>query len=263
MNSEKIPKANGADARIVQTVRKLKEVNNIEQEKKEERKNSRGVSSKKRKNIKHSTMDPIPEKKLSTNLNINNNNKNLSRPVTGKLHINESISKFAIDGSLKQGNFQNEKKQVFNYDNLKRYNKRGKSEYQKNILSPANLEKYKEEFILFLQKDKEINKLIEYTNVVKNDDYEIFARNNFFCKPYFLFALEMLILEDFQEANTLKVFRKNPNVLPLKVVKENYFRDEVKKYLNVIYSEMEYQKESDRLFNDLDSYIKRINEFKI
>jgi hypothetical protein len=49
----------------------------------------------------------------------------------------------------------------------------------------------------------------------------------------------------------------------LKVVKENYFRDEVKKYLNIIYSDMEYQKESDRLFNDLDSYIKRINEFKI
>jgi hypothetical protein len=36
MNSEKIPKPNGADARIVQTVRKLKEVNNVEQEKKEE-----------------------------------------------------------------------------------------------------------------------------------------------------------------------------------------------------------------------------------
>ena len=110
MNSEKIPKPNGADARIVQTVRKLKEVNNVEQEKKEERKNSRGLSSKKRKNIKHSTMDPIPEKKLSNNLNLNNN-KNLSRPVTGKLHINESISKFAIDGSLKPGSIQNEKKQ--------------------------------------------------------------------------------------------------------------------------------------------------------
>ena len=208
-------------------------------------------------------MDPVPEKKLSSNLANINNNKNLSRPVTGKIHINESISKFAIDGSLKQGNFQNEKKQSFNYENLKRYNKRGKSEYQKNILSPTNLEKYKEEFILFLQKDKEINKLIENTNVVKNEDYEFFARQNFFCKPYFLFTLEMLILEDFHEANTLKVFRKNPNVLPLKVVKENYFRDEVKKYLNVIYSEMEYQKESDRLFSDLDSYVKRINEFKI
>ena len=263
MNSEQIPKPNGADARIVQTVRKLKGVNNIEQDKKEERKNSRGVSSKKRKNIKHSTMDPVPEKKLSSNLPNINNNKNLSRPVTGKIHINESISKFAIDGSLKQGNFQNEKKQSFNYENLKRYNKRGKSEYQKNILSPTNLEKYKEEFILFLQKDKEINKLIENTNVVKNENYEFFARQNFFCKPYFLFTLEMLILEDFHEANTLKVFRKNPNVLPLKVVKENYFRDEVKKYLNVIYSEMEYQKESDRLFSDLDSYVKRINEFKI
>ena len=260
MNSAQISNPKAADARIVQTVRKLKGSNNKENRNNEgeERKNNRVLSSKKRPIVKHSTMKPLPEKKLSTNItNINN------RPVTGKLKTNESMSKIAIDGSLKQGNIQNINKPSFNYDNLKRYNKRGKTEYQKNILSPANLEKYKEEFILFLQKDKEINKLIEYTNVVKNDDYEIFARNNFFCKPYFLFALEMLILEDFQEANTLKVFRKNPNVLPLKVVKENYFRDEVKKHLNIIYSDMEYQKESDRLFNDLDSYIKRINEFKI
>jgi hypothetical protein len=73
----------------------------------------------------------------------------------------------------------------------------------------------------------------------------------------------MLILEDIQEANTLKVFRKNPNILPLKVVKENYFRDEVKKFLNVKYSEIQYKKESDKLFKDLDSYIERIQEFKI
>ena len=262
MNSEKIPKPNGADARIVQTVRKLKEVNNVEQEKKEERKNSRGLSSKKRKNIKHSTMDPIPEKKLSNNLNLNNN-KNLSRPVTGKLHINESISKFAIDGSLKPGSIQNEKKQIFSYDNLKRYNKKPKTEFQKNILSPNNIIKYKGEFVNLLKKDKEINKLIEYTNVVKNDDYELFARNNFFCKPYFLFALEMLILEDITESNTLKVFRQNKNLLPIKVVKENFFREEVKKHLNTKISQLEYKNTSQELFKNLDNYKDLINKFEI
>ena len=260
MNSDQISNPKAADARIVQTVRKLKGSNNKENRNNEgeERKNNRVLSSKKRPIVKHSTMKPLPEKKLSTNItNINN------RPVTGKLKTNESMSKIAIDGSLKQGNIQNINKPSFNYDNLKRYNKRGKTEYQKNILSPANLEKYKEEFILFLQKDKEINNLIYVTNSVQDDNYELFAKQNFFSQPYFLFALEMLILEDIQEANTLKVFRKNPNILPLKVVKENYFRDEVKKFLNVKYSEIQYKKESDKLFKDLDSYIERIQEFKI
>ena len=149
MNSEQISNPKAADARIVQTVRKLKGVSNKENGNKEleERKNNnRGQSSKKRQIVKHSTMKPLPEKKLSTNItNINN------RPVTGKLNMTESMSKIAIDGSLKSGNIQKINKPSFNYDNLKRYNKRGKTEYQKNILSPANLEKYKEEFILFLQ----------------------------------------------------------------------------------------------------------------
>ena len=66
MNSAQISNPKAADARIVQTVRKLKGSNNKENRNNEgeERKNSRGLSSKKRKNIKHSTMDPIPEKKI-------------------------------------------------------------------------------------------------------------------------------------------------------------------------------------------------------
>ena len=83
----------------------------------------------------------------------------------------------------------------------------------------------------------------------------MYISNNFFNKLLFLFTLEILILEAFEEANNLKVFRNNKNVLPLKLVKENYYRDEIIKDLKLKIYENEYQNKFNNLMKSLDSFI--------
>lgn len=73
----------------------------------------------------------------------------------------------------------------------------------------------------------------------------------------------MLILEDIQESNTLKVFRQNKNLLPIKVVKENFFRDEIKKHLISKTSQIEYKISSQQLIKNIDQYMDKISQFEI
>ena len=184
---------------------------------------------------------------------------NIPIPLLNKGKLNDNSLRFSIDGSIK---IDDSKKVVFNYDNLRKYNKKPKTDFQKNILSSNNIIKYKGEFVNLLKKDKELQNLIQKCNVIQDDDYDVYAEN-FFNQPYFLYVLEMLILEDITESNTLKVFRQNKNLLPIKVVKENFFREEVKKNLNSKISQMEYKNTSQDLFKNLDNYKDFINKFEI
>ena len=192
---------------------------------------------------------------LVPKLNLNNlNKKDLSK--------NNSKSRISIDGSiLKPGTSSTNKTQnktqnkTFDYETLKKYKKRKISDYQKNLFSAKSLEKYKEEFVNLINKDIEIKTLLDQIGINKDDDYLLYITNNFFNKLHFLFTLEILILEAVEEANTLKVFRTNKNVLPLKVVKENYFRDEIIKNLKLkIYGE-EYNNKFNNFMKSLDNFI--------
>ena len=205
-------------------------------------------------------------KKNSIILNNNNSNSNLLVPKSGinRKEISKSHSKIkiSIDGSLpKPGtgstNKTNNNKtyKVFDYETLKKYKKRKISDYQKNLLSKKNLDKYKEECVSLINKDIELRKLFDQIGINKDDDYLLYISNNFFNKPHFLFTLEILIFETVEEANTLKVFRNNKNVLPLKVVKENYYRDEMIKDLKIKIYENEYQNKFNNLMKSLDSFI--------
>ena len=98
--------------------------------------------------------------------------------------------------------------------------------------------------ILLSKNDK--NEIIFYKKIYAN------IRRN---KPYFLFTLEILILESVEEANTLKVFRTNKNVLPLKTVKENFYRDEIIKDLKLKIYEGEYSNKYNNLMKSLDNFI--------
>ena len=97
--------------------------------------------------------------------------------------------------------------------------------------------------------------LLAQIGINNDDDYLLYITNNFFNKPYFLFSLEILILETVEEANTLKVFRTNKNVLPLKVVKENFYRDEIIKDLKLKIYEGEYSNKFNNLMQKLDNFI--------
>ena len=205
-------------------------------------------------------------KQNSIILNHNNSNSNLLVPKSGinRKEVSKSHSKIkiSIDGSLQKPgtgstNKTNNNKtyKVFDYETLKKYKKRKISDYQKNLLSKKNLDKYKEECVSLINKDIEIRKLFDQIGINKDDDYLYYISNNFFNKPHFLFTLEILILEAVEEANTLKVFRNNKNVLPLKVVKENYYRDEIIKDLKIKIYENEYQNKFNNLMKGLNSFI--------
>ena len=218
--------------------------------------NSLFLNNNNKNNIKHS----------SVILNNNSSNDNILVPKTGinRKEISKSHSKIkiSIDGSVQKPNTSSTNKtninktyKVFDYDTLKKYKKRKISDYQKNLLSKKNLEKYKEECVGLINKDIEIKKLFDKMGIYKDDDYLLYINNNFFNKPHFLFTLEILILQAVEEANTLKVFRNNKNVLPLKVVKENYYRDEIIKDLKIKFYEHEYQNKFNNLMKSFDSFI--------
>ena len=195
--------------------------------------------------------------------NINQSNTLIPKLNTSKKDLvkNNSKSRISIDGSLmKPGTSSTNKTQTktqksFDYETLKKYKKRKISDYQKNLLSAKSLEKYKEECVNLINKDIEIKTLLSQIGITKDKDYLLYITNNFFNKPHFLFTLEILILEAVEEANTLKVFRTNKNVLPLKVVKENYYRDEIIKNLKLIIYEQEYNYKYNNFMNSLDNFL--------
>jgi hypothetical protein len=254
-----------ADARIVQAVRKLKSskiVDQIEVHKNEEEiKQSGNItaepegindiinSQKKAKKaltpITQSTKANITNNNLT---NVNNTNNTRNNNVKGsqiKKDISKSSSKIkiSIDGSTIKPNTgsTNKTSKTFDYETLKKYKKRQKSDYQKNLLSKKSIDKYKEECVNLIKKEPEMKNLLAQIGINKDDDYLLYINNTFFNKPYFLFSLEILILEAVEEANTLKVFRTNKNILPLKVVKENFYRDEIIKDLKLKIYEGEYE----------------------
>ena len=170
-----------------------------------------------------------------------------------------SKNKISIDGSIVKpstGSTNNKTdNKTFDYETLKKYKKRQKSDYQKNLLSKKAIDKYKEECVNLIKKEPEMKNLLAKIGIIKDDDYLLYISNNFFNKPYFLFSLEILILESVEEANTLKVFRTNKNVLPLKTVKENFYRDEIIKDLKLKIYEGEYSNKYNNLMKSLDNFI--------
>ena len=287
-----------ADARIVQVLRKLKSTlqkkSLIEVHKnQEEIKNQKHITNipiyrniNNQKNIikKNSVtiLKPIIIKKNSLkinnshnniinldNNNINNNHEeiNQSNTIVSRkiLNISKNIfnRRISIDGSIQKSRTSSiikSQNKAFDYETLKKYKKRKISEYQKNLLSQKSLDKYKQEFVNLINKDVEIKILLDKLGINSNDEYYNHITNNFFCKPHFLFILEILILEAVEEANTLKVFRTNKNILPLKVIKENYYRDEMLKNLKLKIYENEYE---DKFINLMKSIDKFINNLKL
>ena len=286
-----------ADARIVQAVRRLKSTRqkdiSMEVRKNQDdvkhptlinkkpayiNNNNQGKNTKNSSNI--ALINPLNKKTSSTiNDSINNNhnsiilnnNTNIINNLPKSRDINKSQSKIkiSIDGSVQKPSTSSTNKtisnnnKVFDYETLKKYKKRKISDFQKNLLSKKSLEKYKEECVNLINKDFELKTLLSQIGINKADDYELYINNNFFNKPHFLFTLEILILEAVEEANTLKVFRTNKNVLPLKVVKENYYRDEIVKDLKIKIYEMEYYDKFKNLMKSLDNFVDEVKKQEI
>ena len=105
-----------------------------------------------------------------------------------------------------------------------------RSKYIQNLLNDMSIKKYKNSCIDLLKNDKLVSKLYEQCGFEKtNYSYDHFIQNNFFNKPLFMYKLEMLFLD---ESNFIK-----------KNFKENFFKNEIIKYLNNYNSNIIYQKQ--------------------
>jgi hypothetical protein len=281
----KISLKKNVDARIVPPVRKLQSNKTIEQSL-EARKNQEekplilpkintnfNTNNKDFNNISNipktkKLLTPLDNTKNAINNNTNNqNNLNETNTTSNKntLFKNESsktssINKISIDGSMQKPNTSSTigTTKAFNYDTLKKYKKRKKSEYQKNLLSKESIDKYKVECVDLIKKELEIKNLLAKIGIVKDDDFLLYITNTFFTKPHFLFSLEMVILENVEESGKLKVFRNNKKVLPLKVVKEKFFKDEIIKDLKLKIYEGEYSNKFNNLMKSLDMFINNL-----
>ena len=288
---KKINSGKPADARIVQAVRKLKS-SKIVDENIEVQKNQENIKQSQTKPISinnkineqktKKALTPITQQNKKSNTNNNTiinsnsniitnnnstNNSNKNNMLKKDISKSSSKNKISIDGSLVKSNTSSTSNKTvnkaFDYETLKKYKKRQKSDYQKNLLSKKNIDKCKEECVNLIKKETEIKNLLSQIGISKDDDYLLYITNNFFIKPYFLFSLEILILETVEETNTLKVFRTNKNVLPLKVVKENFYRDEIIKDLKLKIYEGEYSNKYNNLMKSLDNFINSLKNQEI
>ena len=194
------------------------------------------------------------------NLNETNTTSNKNTLIKNESSKTSSINKMSMDGSMQKPNTSSTigTTKAFNYDTLKKYKKRKKSEYQKNLLSKESIDKYKVECVDLIKKEVEIKNLLAKIGIIKDDDYLLYITNTFFTKPHFLFSLEMVILENVEESGKLKVFRNTKKVLPLKVVKENFYKDEIIKDLKLKIYEGEYSNKFNNLMKSLDMFINNL-----
>jgi hypothetical protein len=279
----KIKLTKPADARIVQAVRKLKSSKVVDQtveigknQDEKDIQNSIKIEETKPKKTLKKTLTPINQlnfidkKKNSTNnnlINVSSSSNNNILNGSNKNHISKndisksnSNNKITIDADLQKPNTgsTNKTAKTFDYETLKRYKKRKQSDYQKNLLSKESIEKYKSECVNLIKKENELKNLLAQMGIVKDEDYLLYITNTFFNKPHFLFSLEILIMETVEESNKLKVFRNVKKVLPLKVVKENFYRDEIKKDLNLKIYEGEYNNKFNNFMQSLDNFINNL-----
>ena len=254
ISSEKTSE-NSAKMKSIINKEKLKEIED------EKNKNDDIKKSKKSKNTlpprfpnKASTMI---RKKSSTKISIDGSVDNKMKSGTSDKNrvsmINTSnkikvISKEKIQNLNPTSTFhltsQNRQKK-YNYNNIKT-----RSKYVQNLLSDMNIKKYKQNCIDIVKNDTLVKKLYEQAGFEKtNYSYEYFIHNNFFNNPLFMYKLEMLFMD---ESNFIK-----------KNFKENFFKNEIVKYLNQFTNEEIYKRQMDSLQNIFKDGFDAINNFDL
>ena len=254
ISSEKTSE-NSAKMKSIINKEKLKEIED------EKNKNDDVKKSKKSKNTlpprfpnKASTMI---RKKSSTKISIDGSVDNKMKSGTSDKKrvsmINTSnkikvISKEKIQNLNPTSTFhltsQNRQKK-YNYNNIKT-----RSKYVQNLLSDMNIKKYKQNCIDIAKNDTLVKKLYEQAGFEKtNYSYEYFIHNNFFNNPLFMYKLEMLFMD---ESNFIK-----------KNFKENFFKNEIVKYLNQFTNEEIYKRQMDSLQNIFKDGFDAINNFDL
>ena len=133
---------------------------------------------------------------------------------------------------------------IKSYNNIKTRKK-----YVNNLLSSMSIKKYIKSCIQLLKNDNELKNLYEQGGFDKsNNGYENFLGKFFFNRELFMYKLEMLFLD---ESNFVK-----------KNFKENFFKKEIKDFLNNTINDAVHQNQVNSLndvFTDTFQQIKKFN----
>ena len=245
-----------ADARVVQTVRTLKEHptvkesvnNNLLLEKILDKNQNINIKEDKRKGtvilrntkpIKKISIDGA-ENNLNNN-NLNNNNINNKENKLNELNLKERLSQ-----SLRNPINFNHKNSI----NLNNGFRKGKSKYIQSLLSDTSMKKYKQTCISFLKEDETIKKLYEENGFEKtNFSYDHFLEKYFFNNKLFLFKLEIIIMsEDF-------TIKKN--------TKEKFFKKEIINFLKKMKDDKSYIDKKNNLKQCFDTQFSFIKNFDL
>ena len=119
-----------------------------------------------------------------------------------------------------------------------------------NLLNNMSIKKYIKSCIQLLKNDNEIKNLYEQGGFDKtNNGYENFLDKFFFNKELFMYKLEMLFLD---ESNFIK-----------KNFKENFFKKEIKDFLNNSISDAIYQNRVNTLNKVFTDTFQKIENFNL
>ena len=240
-----------ADARIVQTVRSLKEHSTVKEEKRpnlNSEKEKISKDEKRRGTVKNSFIKPI--KKFSVDGSENNIQNKLNNNNTINLNNNENNK----ENNFKERLSQSLKNPIkFNKDttnNLNNNIRKGKSKYIQSLLNDTSMKKYKQTCISFLKEDDLIKKLYEENGFEKtNFSYDNFLERNFFNSKLFLFKLEIIIMsEDF-------TIKKN--------TKEKFFKKEIINFLKKMKDDKSYIDKKNNLKQCFDTQFSFIKNFDL
>ena len=259
-----------ADARIVQTVRKLKEQPNLKQDKKlsnisdKSSDNTSGNSKDEKKEIKRNTIIKNSLRRPSTKISIdgsenlhnninNDNNNNNNNNKDNKILLNN------LKGRLSQSinvpvniNFTpiNKNSILFASMNCTNGIKKGKSKYIQSLLNEMSIKKYKQSCISMLKEDNFIKQLYEENGFEKtNFSYDNFIEKNFFNSSLFMFKLEITLMS---EDNFTK-----------KNFKEKFFKKEIINYLQRLKNDKDYINKKNNLKSEFTNHFNFIKNFNL
>jgi hypothetical protein len=225
---------------------KNKNKNENEKNKNEEKEKPKKHNSVKRFNNKANTMT---KKSINTKISIDGSLESKKKSGTSgeQRGPSQSDNKIKIFSKQKEPKESKEQHPIISPANTfqitrgqlktKKYNNmKTRSKYVQNLLNDMSIKKYKNSCIDILKNDNVVKKLYEQCGFEKtNYSYESFIQNNFFNNPLFMYKLEMLFLD---ESNFVK-----------KNFKENFFKNEIIKYLNQCNNEDIYLKQIASLKN--------------
>ena len=130
-----------------------------------------------------------------------------------------------------------------------------KTEFQKRLMSEANIQKYKSTCVSLIKDDDELKKMCELCNLLpsggsnmfssKDSILDNFMEENFFKDNFFLYKLETLLASDVSKAK-----------------KEKFFKEEIKKFFEIKILDVQYENKIKSLNFAIDNHLKNIHDFQ-